>query len=207
MSTEEKYVGISKTTFLVGLLIAIIASSLISTLVAMQWAVIQGPKGDKGDTGEQGPQGLQGEQGPQGPQGLPSVFASKAANDSISTTETVEYTDVSNMSVTLTLSEESDVLILFSCEAYPDYDEQILIRALVGETIASPGEIYLTPIVYDYSETDIYLLWWGSYTYHFHQPSVSPGTYTIKIQWIVSGGFGEIGFRTLTAMALPIAPD
>lgn len=55
--------------FIVGLIIAILASSCISTLVAMQWAVIQGPKGDKGDTGEQGPQGEQGLQGPQGPGG------------------------------------------------------------------------------------------------------------------------------------------
>jgi len=52
--------GISKTVFAVGLVVAILASSLISTVVSMQWAVIQGPKGDTGDTGPQGPQGEQG---------------------------------------------------------------------------------------------------------------------------------------------------
>jgi len=61
--------SISKTTFIVGLIIAILASSIISTVVSMQWALIQGPKGDKGDTGPQGEQGLQGETGSQGPQG------------------------------------------------------------------------------------------------------------------------------------------
>lgn len=70
--------GISKTTFVVGLIVAIVASSLISTLVAIQWAVVQGPKGDKGDTGAQGPQGeqgIQGIQGIQGPEGPPGTVA------------------------------------------------------------------------------------------------------------------------------------
>jgi len=62
-STGEKMseVGISKTTFILGIVIAILASSIISTAVSMQWA--QGPQGLKGE------QGLQGEQGPSGPQG------------------------------------------------------------------------------------------------------------------------------------------
>lgn len=79
--TEVEKKGISKTAFIVGLIIAILVSSLISTLVAMQWGITQGPKGDKGDTGdtgsqgEAGPQGIQGEQGPQGPAGPTVVFA------------------------------------------------------------------------------------------------------------------------------------
>jgi len=81
VSEIKTSVGISKTLFVVGLIIAILASTLISTVVSMQWALIQGPKGDKGDQGdtgpqgEQGPQGLQGEQGPQGPPGPTVVFA------------------------------------------------------------------------------------------------------------------------------------
>ena len=63
MSEGKSLTGISRTTFIVGLIIAILASSFISTLVAMQWAVIQGPKGDPGL------QGLQEEQGPPGPKG------------------------------------------------------------------------------------------------------------------------------------------
>ncbi len=78
--------GISNRTFLAGLIIAILASSALSTTVATQLATgPQGPKGDKGDpgpqglTGSQGPlgpqgeQGEQGEQGPQGPQGEPGL--------------------------------------------------------------------------------------------------------------------------------------
>jgi hypothetical protein len=75
---EGKSLGISKTTFIVGLIITVLASSLISVLATTQLALVQGPKGDKGDKGDtgatgpqgsQGPQGLQGIQGPQGPAG------------------------------------------------------------------------------------------------------------------------------------------
>lgn len=78
--TEGK-MGISKTTFVVGLIIAILASSLISVLATTQLALIKGPKGDKGDkgdtgaTGSQGPQGLQGIQGEKGEKGSETVFA------------------------------------------------------------------------------------------------------------------------------------
>jgi len=64
-------VGISKTTFAVGIIVAILASSFIST-IATQFGLQgpPGPEGDKGDTGSQGPAGPQGVQGVQGPQGL-----------------------------------------------------------------------------------------------------------------------------------------
>jgi len=169
----------------------------------MQWVVIQGPKGDKGDTGEQGSQGLQGEQGPPGSTLYPHVAMARS-EVSAYISETVQYVDVDDMSVILTLDETSNVLIFYSCEASPDYDEQILIRALVGETEACPGEIFLTPIIFDYSQTDTYLPWMGSYTYNFHVSSVSPGTYTIKIQWLVTGGVGEMDYRNLFAMAIPV---
>jgi hypothetical protein len=67
--TETKSAGISKTMFMIGLIIAILASSLISVFAAMQWALIKGPKGDKGDKGDTGATGSQGLQGIQGPKG------------------------------------------------------------------------------------------------------------------------------------------
>jgi hypothetical protein len=63
-------VVVLRRTFLIGLVIAILASSVISIVVSTQWAVIQGPKGDKGDAGPQGEQGSIGPQGAQGPQGI-----------------------------------------------------------------------------------------------------------------------------------------
>jgi len=84
-------VGISKKMFIAGLIIAILASSLISVVAMSQLSTtlgLKGEKGDKGDTGATGDagangatgptgatgatgsQGLQGIQGIQGPQGL-----------------------------------------------------------------------------------------------------------------------------------------
>jgi len=79
--SEGKSLGISNRTFVVGLIIAILASSILSTVIATQWAIgPQGPEGDKGDTGAQGPAGATGPQGEPGigfdPIGLISIPAS-----------------------------------------------------------------------------------------------------------------------------------
>jgi len=63
-------VVVSRNTFLMGLIIAILASSLLSTVISSQLAFgPQGPEGDQGIAGAQGLQGLQGSQGVQGTQG------------------------------------------------------------------------------------------------------------------------------------------
>jgi hypothetical protein len=73
---SKKAVGVSMTMFIAGIIVAILASSAISTVISTQLAVglqgpvgPEGPKGDTGDTGLQGPKGDPGEKGPQGPQG------------------------------------------------------------------------------------------------------------------------------------------
>jgi len=55
--------GISLSTFILGIIVAILASSIISPVIGTQLGIVQGPQG------EPGPQGPQGEPGPQGPQG------------------------------------------------------------------------------------------------------------------------------------------
>ena len=75
--TEVKSVGISKTVFIVGLIAAILASSLISAVIVTQLPTIMGPKGDKGDkgdTGDTGATGATGATGSQGPQGLQGIM-------------------------------------------------------------------------------------------------------------------------------------
>jgi len=88
MSRGKSFAGISTTIFIVGLVAAILTSSLISTVATTQLGLVQGPKGDtgpqgsqgiqgpqgpQGETGLQGPQGEQGIQGPEGPQGPPGL--------------------------------------------------------------------------------------------------------------------------------------
>jgi len=69
--SQTNPVGVTKTVFIVGLIAAILAASLLATGISMQIGLQgpQGEKGDKGDTGATGPQGPQGSQGPAGPQG------------------------------------------------------------------------------------------------------------------------------------------
>jgi len=69
MSEGINLAGISSKTFVVGIVIAILASSAISTVAITQFGLIQGPQGEKGNTGPKGPQGEQGPAGQQGIQG------------------------------------------------------------------------------------------------------------------------------------------
>jgi hypothetical protein len=57
MSEGKNILGISKKTFLAGLIVAVLFSSTISVLASMQFAVLRGPRGEKGDQGLQGPPG------------------------------------------------------------------------------------------------------------------------------------------------------
>ena len=54
--SELNKTNVSRTTFVIGLIFAIVVSSLISAVLIMQLPILQGLKGEKGD---QGPQGLQ----------------------------------------------------------------------------------------------------------------------------------------------------
>jgi hypothetical protein len=63
--TKTASIGISKTIFVVGLIVAILASTFTATGASMMLG-LSGPKGEKGDTGATGPQGPQGETGPRG---------------------------------------------------------------------------------------------------------------------------------------------
>ena len=97
---------------------------------------------------------------------------------------------------------------MFSAEAKnDDASQRILVHALVDTVEAIPGTVYLTPIVEATGwfglSTHRHALDYAAYAYNFYQPSVSAGTYTIRIQWKVSGGTGYARCRTLTVIALP----
>lgn len=134
------------------------------------------------------------------PQAIP--FVSTYTTDFNTTTETTQYVDMSGMSVNLSLNRKSHLLIMFSVEAFTSEGEWMAIRALVGQDVAYPGEIYLTPNIYPH-DSESHFIDCGSYGYNFFQPSVNAGTHTIKIQWIVSDGTGYVLDRTLNVIALP----
>ncbi len=66
----SKTTGISKGLFVVGLIVAMLVSSLVSVGVVTQLDVIKGQKGDTGATGATGTTGATGATGPQGPTGV-----------------------------------------------------------------------------------------------------------------------------------------
>lgn len=71
---------VSMRLFVAGIIIAILASCLVSTIIATQLSIgpqgpqgiqgVQGPQGDQGSAGAQGIQGVPGAQGVHGPQGI-----------------------------------------------------------------------------------------------------------------------------------------
>jgi hypothetical protein len=65
--------GVSQATLILGIIVAILASSIVSPIVATQFGLIQGiegPQGPQGDPGPQGEPGPEGEPGPPGPMGI-----------------------------------------------------------------------------------------------------------------------------------------
>ena len=134
-------------------------------------------------------------------------FASTYSVVTTYTTETANWVDMAGMSLTLTFDRTSHVIILFSTEAHNSNPAcAIWVRAQIGATTAYPGEIMLTPIVSEELEYPVnhrHTIYYMAYSFHFYRPSVTTGTYTIKIQWRVIGGTGYAGSRTLTVIALP----
>jgi hypothetical protein len=72
MSEGRHSMGISRTMFIAGIIVAILISCGIMAFLSSQFGIFKGPKGDKGDIGNTG---LQGPQGPQGQQSPALVFA------------------------------------------------------------------------------------------------------------------------------------
>lgn len=134
-----------------------------------------------------------------------SMVTYNSANSSESdVTFSTDYREMLNMSLNITLHKRSHLLIMFSAVVgvyFPN--DVIIVRALVNESIAEPGEIVFFPQI---GEADGHRHWLGfaPYTFNFMQIS-DPGFYTIKIEWKVSeGGGGWAEERTLAVIALPV---
>ncbi len=102
---------ISKTTLIVGLIAAILISSIISVTTSSLLAVgpqgPEGPQGLKGDKGDTGATGATGATGPQGPEGVFTIgnmtgYMPAPAYDTgwVHTTEAGNYTFTHNLGTT-----------------------------------------------------------------------------------------------------------
>lgn len=91
----SRIIGISRSWFLTGLVIAVVASSSLSIVVSSQLSF--GPKGNKGDTGPQGLQGPIGDAGLQGPPGTLAVQGEISDHMSIGWTGDREHLVVNHL--------------------------------------------------------------------------------------------------------------
>jgi len=145
--------GISTSTFILGLLIAIIASVAVSSLVAQQLAPIgpqgpAGPQGVQGSMGEQGPQGEQGLPGVQGPQGLmgpqgPSGLTAIAFND-IGSVSDIPTTPLNLGSVTLNAPADGYVFLIATATVVTFGDDTTCVFGL--GTTAGATDLHLTRV-------------------------------------------------------------
>jgi hypothetical protein len=175
--------GVSKTTFVIGIIAAIVVSSVISLSIP----------------GPVGPQGPQGETGLQGPmKKIP--HSSSSAHDLIIAENITEWQNIDDDHyVTITLEEDSHVVILYTmdCNISPQGDA-FRLRAWIDGTISTVAD----PM--NYMFVDISPAWYGSISSHFYK-DLSPGEYTIHIQWnkLPDAGTLEARHRALTVFAIP----
>lgn len=94
------------------------------------------------------------------------------------------------MPSTITLDRTSHLLIMFSAEAYnQDPTHRIWVKATVGTESAIPGAIFLTPFL-ETANGHTHTVTYMTYSCNWHRPSMSAGSYTVKIRWMVTGGIG-----------------
>jgi hypothetical protein len=102
------------------------------------------------------------------------------------------------MSVTITLGQSSNLIIMFSAEATAETLGAIYVRAIVGPTPASPVETILTGTQSGETAAS------NSYAFNFHG-TFDAGSYTVSIQWWMNtvGLEGAMRARSLIVYALP----
>jgi hypothetical protein len=119
-----------------------------------------------------------------------------ATLESITTVSALFWQNMSDMSVEITLAEDSTLLILFSAQARISGTwRSMYVRAMVDDTSANP------PNGVTLTESDE----WASHSYTFYSSNVAAGTHTINMQWKLYDELttGQVQERTLTVIALP----
>jgi len=126
-------------------------------------------------------------------------------------TTTSVWTDVVNLATSITIEENSTLIIMFSVEAYNTLDswtsENTYVRALVDGNVVVPSEILLTPHIGETGwfglSSHHHLLGPGAYSYNSYATVISPGNHIVKMQFRVDGGTTEFWDSTLVVIALP----
>lgn len=106
-----------------------------------------------------------------------------------------DWADIYNIPpLSVTLTRNSTLLIMFTAKVgVIETGKWLVVRTMVDETVAFPGEVTLT--------SDDY----GPYSFIFYLPNVVGGTHTIKMQWRAweTGVHVYAKEYTLSVIALP----
>jgi len=111
-------------------------------------------------------------------------------------TSSTSFEDVPNMTVTITLTRNSTLLVLFSTQALvSDPDEYVYVRAMANGIQLHPTSDYVFLAHHTY---------WSSHSVVFFGDFI-PGVYNVRIQWRVFQNThqGSVDERTLTVLSLP----
>jgi len=121
-------------------------------------------------------------------------------NASLVSTNSTSFVDIPETSLTVSVNRRSNLIIMFSAEAWVDgAGDSLFVRALVDSTVANPDSGSLTLFTTAGASQH------GSYAINFYMEDVAAGTYTVKIQWmeLLGAQLAHIGDRTLNVIALP----
>jgi hypothetical protein len=208
--TEVKSIGISKTMFVVGIIAAILASSLISAVIVTQLPTTNGLKGDKGDKGDSGATGATGATGPQGPQGLQGIQGEKGDKGDLGDEtvfarwEVTWYTltgdyqlgasvGTSSFSPTFFYNWGSDVVFL-------GYDDWVAFHATMTINKSSSGPVTFTIGADDecsfYIDYVLYISLSQRQAYRTKSITidVAPGLHVLTLGWSESYGLAAVSF-------------
>lgn len=183
----------SNTTLIAGIIVAILASTLISTVVTTQLVPIYGPKGD---TGPQGTQGIQGATGLQGPAGPATIFAQWELTWYTLTGDFQWGASVGTSEWGAVFDHDFKYDILFL-----GYDDYIGFQAVMTINMQRDSPIHFVIGSDDgsrlYVDDDLWIDNWGSHTYRERDATglLPKGIHTLKLWYYDVTSTARISFN------------
>ena len=180
MAMQDTYTWkILVLALVIGLLGGVVSAALVAPLF-----VVPGPKGDKGDKGDIGPQGVQGIPGIPGEDGMSSILQT-LQNRNNTAVDTSAYALMqwfnmsvfdSSMKMTISIQQNSKILVQFSASQTLDAPASFLVRIVVDNSYNS--SVYKVSLGPPAS---------GTYTIPGHveflTSPLSSGQHTIEVQF------------------------
>jgi hypothetical protein len=120
------------------------------------------------------------------------------------TTSSTDWVDVPEMTIEITLTRYSRLMYIYTVSAKQDTAGQMAFaRVILDGSWPTYSVSTIAPSI-EYSSGHTHGTWWRYTNHVVVTPSVrAPGTYTVKLQWTVSGGTARMQGRNLEIIVLP----